>query len=231
MLVTTDTRADATRTAWRFAAFDVDRTLLPGSSLRRLALALLNEGFVTRRAIAAELARERGFARRGASDATVDGLRARLLRLAAGRDHAELASVARRVGRDLVADVYPAARWLVDRHLEAGHFCVLVSASPQELVEGLALALEVHRAVGTRVGVEGGRLTGVLDGPLCYAAGKLDRVRSELGPVDFARAVAYADSLSDLPLLEACGRPVAVNPDAKLRRVAQRYGWPVLRFG
>ena len=76
-----------------------------------------------------------------------------------------------------------------------------------------------------------GRFTGRLDGPFCYGAGKLERLTAALGPVDLAAAYAYADSGSDVPLLEACGNPVAVRPDRRLRAVALSHGWPIIRLG
>jgi len=106
----------------------------------------------------------------------------------------------------------------------------VLSASPQELVEAIVAALGAHRGVGTRATVEDGRFTGGLDGPFCYGAGKLDRLVADVGPVDLRHAFAYADSASDLPVLLACGHPVAVNPDRGLRAVAEQRGWPVLRF-
>jgi phosphoserine phosphatase len=48
---------------------------------------------------------------------------------------------------------------------------------------------------------------------------------------DLGESTAYSDSHTDLPFLEAVGKPVAVNPDRALRRVAAERGWPVLRFG
>ncbi len=51
-----------------------------------------------------------------------------------------------------------------------------------------------------------------------------------MGRLDLSAATAYADSGSDLPLLERCGTAVAVNPDPELRRWAARAGWPVVRF-
>ena len=56
-----------------------------------------------------------------------------LLGALAGRRHEELAGVAHDVGISLVASVYPGARWLIERHLEAGDFCVILTAAPQEL--------------------------------------------------------------------------------------------------
>jgi phosphoserine phosphatase len=82
------------------------------------------------------------------------------LRLVAGREYEPFAAVARAVGAQVADDVSPAARWLIDRHLDDGDFCVIVSASPQELVESVTTALGVHRAVGTRAEIHEGRLTG-----------------------------------------------------------------------
>ena len=105
----------------------------------------------------------------------------------------------------------------------------MLSASAQDLVEVVCAGLGAHRAVGTRGAVADGRFTGELEGAFCYGAGKLVRLREALGPVELRTAWAYADSRSDLPLLEACGHPVAVNPDRALRGVARSKGWPVVR--
>jgi phosphoserine phosphatase len=56
------------------------------------------------------------------------------------------------------------------------------------------------------------------------------RLWVELGTADLSGATAYSDSVSDMPLLTAAGRPVAVNPDRRLRRQARSNGWPVLTF-
>ena len=47
---------------------------------------------------------------------------------------------------------------------------------------------------------------------------------------DLSQSYAYSDSASDLPMLEAVGHPVAVNPDSKLERHARRNGWPIVIF-
>ena len=96
-------------------------------------------------------------------------------------------------------------------------------------MDAVARALRLHRGIGTRCGVDG-RLTGRLDGPFCHSDGKLARLRDEVGMVDLSRAQAYSDAATDLPLLSACGFPVAVNPDRKLRAAAKAAGWPVLQF-
>ena len=212
------------------AVFDLDRTLIPGSSLMALARELVRRGLVPRAQLVRHAGRSAVFARRGLGDGAVASVRTGALAALAGRAASDLAPVARDGGCQLAADVYGGARRLLELHQMAGDFCVLLSASPQELVEAVGQALGAHRAVGTRVEVEGGRFTGRLDGAFCYGVGKLTRLHDELGDLDLDTAHAYSDSSSDVPLLAACGRPVAVNPDRRLRAAARANGWPVIEL-
>lgn len=214
----------------RLAVFDLDRTLLPGSSLMLLAQALQRAGVLSRRHLLAYAARDAAFARRGEGGSTAARILAGLLGTVAGQEAAPVLEVAGTLGEELAGAAYPAGRRLLEQHLGAGDFCVVVSAGPRELVEVAARALGAHRAVGTRAEVLDGRFTGRLDGPFCHGRGKLARLWIDLGTADLSEAAAYSDSASDLPLLRAAGRPVAVNPDRHLRKVAAAAGWPVLRF-
>jgi HAD superfamily hydrolase (TIGR01490 family) len=212
------------------AVFDLDRTLIPGSSLMALARELARRGLVPRTQLVRHAGRNVVFARRGLGNSAVDNVRTGALAALAGRATCEVVPVAHDVGRQLAAHVYGGARRLLELHQAAGDFCVLLSASPQELVESVAHAVGAHRAVGTRVEVNGGRFTGRLDGAFCYGVGKLTRLHDELGEVDLGTAHAYSDSASDVPLLAACGRPVAVNPDRRLRAAARANSWPVIEL-
>ena len=214
----------------RLAVFDLDRTLLPGSSLSLFGRALHRAGMVGGRCLAGYLAREAVFVRRGEGVSSAHRLLAALLADVADREAGPLLHVAEGLGEDLARTARPGARWLLDRHLAAGDFCVIASASPQPLVDAAARALGAQRAVGTRVEVNDGRFTGRLEGPFCHGRGKLARLWVELGTSDLSRSTAYSDSVSDLPLLMAAGRPVAVNPDRRLRHEARMQGWPVLTF-
>ncbi|MBA2496176.1 MAG: HAD-IB family hydrolase [Acidimicrobiia bacterium] len=211
--------------------FDLDRTLLPGSSMFALGRALAAAGLVDRRRLLGAVAQEARYRTLGAGDVTVARLRSEALSHIAGLERAPFEAVAGRAARALVRHVTPGARLLLDRHLGAGDFVVVLSASPQELVDHLVAALGAHRAVGTRAEVVDDRYTGQLDGAFCYGAGKLTRLAAALGPVALDEAWAYADSASDLPVLAAVGHPVAVNPDRALRAVAKRRRWPVLTVG
>ena len=223
-------RDDSALTGPTLALFDLDRTLLPGSSAVALARALVAHGAIRRRELFGAAARDRSFRRRGASDVTALDLKARVLRVMKGRERPPIMHILGDVAAELVATMTPAARSFVDRHLEVGDFTVVLSASPQELVEAVVAALGAHRAVGTRAEHRDGCFTGELNGPFCYGASKLVRLRMELGPVELERAWAYADSASDLPVLRASRHPVAVNPDRRLAQVARDEGWPVVRW-
>lgn len=215
--------------ATTLAVFDLDRTLVPGSSLARLARALGEAGVLRRRALAGHLLREAVFAARGLGPAALDRLRASLLRAATGVERAPLLEVVDRVGAAVAADMFPSARWLLERHLAEGHEVVLLSSSPQELVAAVAAEIDpTIIPVGTWAEVTEGRYTGSLAAPFCHGPGKLLRLEQVLGWRDLQQATAYADAGSDLPVLRACGSPVAVNPDRVLRAVATSTRWPIL---
>lgn len=213
------------------ALFDLDRTLVPGSSLVPLGRELVRRGMLDRRVVATRALSAAAFRHRGLADERIDALVGGLLALLEGREVVPLAEVARHVGSGLAAEAYPAALWLLQRHLALGDFCVVLTAAPQQLAEALAQAIGAHRAIGTRLEVADGRFTGRIDGVLCHGAGKVRRLDEELGDLGSSRATAYGDSASDVAVLERCGDPVAVNPDRGLAAVARDRGWPVLRLG
>jgi phosphoserine phosphatase len=86
--------------------------------------------------------------------------------------------------------------------------------------------------LGTRAVVNEGVYTGELAGPFCYGPGKVEAIvdLAKWENFDLGQCYAYSDSASDLPMLEAVGHPVAVNPDAKLERIAPHNGWPIVVF-
>ena len=212
------------------AIFDLDRTLIPGSSLVHLGRALARRGLVSPWALPTHLARNLFFQRCGASDSRIQRFRDSMLGAFSGAAQAPLLSAVLEVAADVVADVYPGARWLLEEHVDRGDFCVVLSASPHELVTTVSALLGAHRGVGTVAEVVDGCYTGRLEGPFCQGRGKLDRLAQEVGPARLDEATAYSDSASDLVLLRSCRRPVAVNPDRALRAAARQSGWPILRF-
>ena len=127
--------------------------------------------------------------------------------------------------------VYAEPLHLVEAHRSRGEGVYIVSATLQEIVEAIADDLGFDGALGTVCEVRDGRYTGRAARAL-HAEGKAAVVRELAARRGFElpECTAYSDSHTDLPLLEAVGHPVAVNPDAELRRIAGERGWPVLEF-
>jgi hypothetical protein len=96
----------------------------------------------------------------------------------------------------------------------------------------LARYLGVDEAIATRAELDGeGRYTGRTE-LYCYGPDKvvaIEQVAKRDG-IDLAASYAYSDSATDLPMLEAVGHPVAVNPDRELLRAAKERDWEVVRF-
>lgn len=137
----------------------------------------------------------------------VERARQQALAVVAGMEREPLLVAAAAVADRLAGSVRPAAKLLLDRHLDAGGFCVLLSSSPQELVERVGRLLGMHRSLGSRIAVADGRFTGGLDHPLCYGAGKVDALRLALGEVGLQQAFAYAEVVPGVVEVEGWWSP------------------------
>ena len=131
----------------------------------------------------------------------------------------------------LKAHIAPRAVEKIDFHRQQGHTVVLISASTQFAVKPVADYLHVD-FLCTQLIDRDDELTGEVVDPPCYGAGKIvwaQRYAAEHG-ADLRDAYLYTDSHSDQPLLEAVGHPIAVNPEARLKRLARKRGWPIEMF-
>lgn len=215
------------------AFFDLDRTLIAGSSAFALAKAarsmrMMPTHELLRDAVTAATFKLRGDHDTGASDDARD----RILGFVRGQRQDDLLALNEQVLPVLLGKVRPEARRLVDIHRHAGRATYIVSAAPREIIEPLAVSLGMTGGIGTAGDVHDGVYTGELDGPFCYGQGKVDAIveLARWDGLDLGQCYAYSDSASDLPMLSAVGHPVAVNPDSKLERHARRHGWPVVIF-
>jgi HAD superfamily hydrolase (TIGR01490 family) len=214
------------------AFFDLDRTLIRRSSVLALAGSFRDHGVIGRGQLAKAAAWQVVFAARGASAETVRRASEDGLRLLEGFAVDDL--------RRLVVDalepvlrplVYREPLDLVGRHRQRGEPVYLVSATLQEIVEELARDLGFDGAIGSLCEIDDGVYTGRVVRP-AHGAGKAAAIRELAGRegFDLRESTAYSDSHTDLAFLEAVGKPVAVNPDRRLREIALDRGWPILRF-
>jgi HAD superfamily hydrolase (TIGR01490 family) len=229
---TTPTSGDTTPRAPVAAFFDLDKTIIAGSSTLAFSGPLRDRGLIGRRALLRS-----GYAQlllmvSGADADFMERMRSRISALCTGWDAAEVRSVIERSIHEILPSmIYTEAVELISEHREHGHHIVVVSASGMEMVGPIADALGADVAMGTRMEVADGRYTGKIDF-YCYGEGKARAARTLADERGYrlADCYAYSDSITDLPLLEVVGHPRAVNPDRALRRVALRRGWPVLNF-
>jgi HAD superfamily hydrolase (TIGR01490 family) len=214
------------------AFFDLDRTLIDGSSAFAFAIAARRHDLVKRRQFLKDGLGALTFRVAGASDAKVDKVRERILGSIAGNRQIDLIALNPDIIPKLIDKVRPEAKQLLDLHSRAGRQTYIVSAAPQEIVGPLAEALGMTGGIGTVSEVVDGVYTGGLAGPFCYGPGKVEAIveMASWEGYDLGRCYAYSDSASDLPMLEAVGHPVAVNPDRTLAGVAHDRGWPVVLF-
>jgi len=214
------------------AFFDLDRTLIAGSSAFVFARAARRAGFVPAADFVRSTVRAIRFRLSGASDETTGAVRDQMLGAVTGLSQHDLISLNETVLPELLGMIRPEARALLEQHHAAGRSTYIVSASPVEIVEPLARALDMTAGIGTVGEVADGRYTGRLRGPFCYGPGKAEAIRSiaSAQAIDLERSYSYSDSASDLPMMEIVGHPVAVNPDARLSRTARERGWPVVIF-
>ena len=132
----------------------------------------------------------------------------------------------------LETHITDAGREAVRRHLAAGDVCAIVTGASPYLSWPLARRLRIEHVVATEFEIERGVFTGRTDAPLCLGEGKVVRAERLAKLLDFKLedAIFYTDSISDLPLLERVAERVIVNPDPRLRRVAERRGWRIERW-
>ena len=126
--------------------------------------------------------------------------------------------------------IYPGSKALVDGDREEGFRLVLVSGGLDFDLGPVARHFRFDDVVANRLVYDNGVATGQIARPVIAGQEKQDALRALClrYNVDTARSKAYSDSFSDVPMLEAVGRPFAVNPDRRLRRVALERGWPIL---
>lgn len=128
--------------------------------------------------------------------------------------------------------MYKEAVGLVHDHMDKGHRVVIISNAISFIVHPLADTLGVSDIICTRLETSDGILTGEIIKPLCYGKGKKDYAIkwAKDNNINLSKSYFYTDSYFDMELMKSVGKPIATNPDVKLRIAAIRYNWPVVKF-
>lgn len=214
------------------AFFDVDNTLVCGSTSILFGKVAFTGGSIKRRDIWRFMWEHVMYMRRGEKNSKMADFKDRALMLTKGHSVEELQGLIDQVYRDEIKPrLWPRSLERLKHHLEQGHEVWLVSAAPVELAQAIADDLGATGALGTIVGHDGNVLTGELVGAPLHGKAKRRAIKAlakERG-ISLRKSWAYSDSVNDLPMLSAVGNQVAVNPDQQLRRYAVAAGWEILR--
>jgi HAD superfamily hydrolase (TIGR01490 family) len=213
------------------AFFDVDNTLIRGSSSFLFGKAAFERKFFSRKDFW-NFAWHR-FIWRGESAKTLTSIKDRALGLIAGHKAEELAALTETVYDDYICPkLWPETVRLAKEHIAAGREVWLVTATPQEIAEVMAKRLGLTGGLGTIVERKEGILTGQLVGDALHGKAKRKAVKqlAKERRISLKKSFAYSDSHNDLPMLSAVGNPVCVNPDAILRIHAKAADWQILDF-
>lgn len=126
--------------------------------------------------------------------------------------------------------ITPAARQLVEKHREAGHTLMIITATNRFVTGPIAAEFGIEHLIATDPAVQDGEYTGKVSGVPSFQSGKITRLEAWLKAHDWQieESWFYSDSLNDIPLLEKVDHPFAVDPDEQLAAHAEQHGWPIL---
>lgn len=207
------------------AFFDFDGTIIATHSVRDMFLERLKNGEISSQELfdLGDMVTRYLLNVSGFEDALVSAVRN-----LEGMPERELAELGEKVTREhLAAEIFPEVRAMIAAHEQQGHTVVIVSSATRYQIEPVARILGVEHILCTELELEDGRLTGRVKGEPCFGENKLLAARDFAAKqrVRLQKSYFYTNGIEDLPLLEAVGHPVTINPDRKLAAVARENGW------
>jgi HAD superfamily hydrolase (TIGR01490 family) len=215
------------------AFFDLDKTIIAKSSTLAFSRPMFKAGLLSGSSLAKAGIAQAYYQAFGADHDQMERIKEELSAMTRGWDRDEIEALVTETVDEVVAPlVYAEALAIMEQHRAAGRKVVVISASPEEIVRPLCRYLGIDEIIATRAKVDDeGRYTGEIE-LYAYGPGKAEAMEAmarEEG-IDLDASYAYSDSITDLPMLEAVGHPVVVNPDAELATIAEERGWEVRHF-
>lgn len=218
----------------RAAFFDVDNTLLRGSTLYFLGRGMYQRGFFSKKDISRFVLANLRFKLTGKEKPEeMRRWQNAATEFIAGHSVADLALL----GQEVYDEYVSPALWqgsidIAQTHLTNDEEVWLVTAAPEDMANVISEKLGFTGALGSRAQTANGFYTGEMLGNLLHGKEKVVAIKelAALRGFDLEDCFAYSDSHNDLPLLLSVGHPSAINPDAILRIRALREGWPIHDF-
>ena len=221
-------------TAKTAAFFDVDNTLIKGSTIFFLSRGMYQRGFFSKKEISAFVLANLRYRLTGKENPEeIEKFKEAAQSFVKGHRVDEIMQV----GSD-VYDKYVSQRlWdgtieIAKKHIADGTEVWLVTAAPQQMAQLIADRLGFTGALGTVAETENGLFTGKMVGEMLHGKSKAEAVKKlakERG-IDLSNSYAYSDSHHDIPLLSSVGKPQAINPDALLQIKCIKDYWPIHEF-
>jgi HAD superfamily hydrolase (TIGR01490 family) len=215
------------------AFFDLDKTVITKASIAAFSGHFRRDGLINRRTVLRAVGSQLLYVQMGADEEKMGKVRESVLSLTKGWERDRVRQIVRETLLQTVEPlIYAEALELMATHHLAGQRVYLVSASPEEIVLPMAELLGADGALCSRAEVDDeGRYTGRM---AFFAGGRhkaeaILELAATIG-LDLAASTAYSDSATDLPMLELVGRPVAVNADRELAKLARERGWETCQF-
>ena len=221
-------------TSTRAAFFDVDNTLVRGSTLYFLGRGMYQRGFFTKADISRFVVANIRFRMTGTEKKEViEKFQNAATDFIGGHSVEDI----KKIGEEIYDEFVSPKLWqgtceIARAHLDKGEEVWLVTAAPQDMANIISERLGFTGALGSKAHIEDGIYTGKLEGKLLHGMEKAIAIQDlavEHG-FDLQECYSYSDSHNDIPLLQAVGNPCAINPDAILRIRALAEGWPIHDF-
>jgi HAD superfamily hydrolase (TIGR01490 family) len=218
----------------RAAFFDVDNTLVRGSTIYFLGRGMYQRGFFTKADISRFVLANLRFRLTGTEKQDeINRFQKSAQDFIGGHNVTEINSVAQEIYDEYVSPaLWEGTIEIAQRHLNDGVEVWLVTAAPEDMATLIAERLGFTGAIGSKAAIKDGFYTGEMNGPLLHGREKATAIKElarEHG-FDLDACFGYSDSHNDLPLLLTVGNPSVINPDAILRIRALKEKWPIHDF-
>ena len=218
----------------RVAFFDVDNTLLKGSTLFFLGRGMYQRGFFTKKDISAFVLANLRYRLTGKENKDeIVRFQNAACEFIKGHNVVDI----EKIGQEIYEEYVSPAIWqgtveIAQEHLAKGEEVWLVTATPVDMANLMAKRLGFTGALGTKAETKDGIYTGKMIGNLLHGREKAVAIKelSLSESFDLKNCYAYSDSHHDIPLLESVGNPRVINPDTLLEIRAYRDNWPVYDF-
>lgn len=208
-----------------FAAFDVDGTIFKSSLAEKVVEGCIEEGVFPSEPFDAVYANKRRWHvnnNEGVYQAYLHRLVGTFVEQMAGVEVERFDQVTEKMLQQQAVRKFGFPRMLM-RRIQASHFLLAISGSPNILVEPFLRDLDISTTFGSEFEVEDGRFTGEASSVGNKAV--LLKGLVERGDVLREGSVAMGDTIGDVPMLEYADVPLMFNASRTLTGYGSEFGW------